>query len=103
MASVSCSSRIVHCVSLPLPVLQEPLEDRDMDFADKMAQELIKMEVGSRYMSKAHAAQQQGSSLLLLCVGPQRPCCCMHCTLEGSSGNQVDTLHLVWHTLQHNR
>ena len=103
MATVSCSRRVVNCLYLPLPMLQEPLEGRDMDFADKMAQELIKMEVGSRYMSNAHAAKQQGSSLLLLCVGPQRPGCCMHCTSEGSSGNEVDTLHLVWHTPQHKR
>ena len=53
-ASLRCSRCVVHCVNLPLPVLQDRLEGSAVEFADQMARELIKMEVGSRVMSKAH-------------------------------------------------
>ena len=69
---VSCSRRRVYSVNLPLPLLQERLEGKATHFADEKAREIIKMEVGNRVTSQAHAAVQTGSSLLLLCIGPQR-------------------------------
>ncbi len=89
-------------MTLPLPLLQERLLGKAMAFADEKAREIIEMEVGSRATPEAHAAKPKGSSLLLLCIGPQRlPGAACTARRGAAPANQVDELHLMWHTLQH--
>ena len=76
-------------------LLQERLEGKALAFADDRAREIVEMEVGSRVTPEAHAAKQKGSSLLLLCIRPQRAhaaACTVHCMQQ----RQMGLTHCTW-------
>ena len=67
-----------------------------MVFADEKAREIVEMEVDSRVTPEAHAAMHKGSSLLLLCIGPQRPYVAACTARRGAAAaNQIDTLRTL--------
>ena len=70
--SVGCSRCVVLLVTLPLPLLQEHLESRAVEFAES---EVLRMEVGSRVM---HCPARRLTLLL-------------HC--KGSTGHMLPALH----------